>query len=136
MPGLGISTSNTTAYHPQSNGLVERMHWQLKAALKAWAAQQGWLDDLPLVLLGLRLAWKEGPDSSPLELLYGTSLCLLGQFIAGSEQAQDDACPDAFNQMMFQKMRELRPVLKTSWTFASSLCPEAPDGGRVRLRPS
>ncbi len=32
---LGIKYVQTTAYHPQSNGMVERAHGQLKAALRA-----------------------------------------------------------------------------------------------------
>ncbi len=35
---LGVQLINTTAYHPQSNGMVERCHGQLKAALRAWLA--------------------------------------------------------------------------------------------------
>ena len=50
------------------------MHCQLKGALKARLVDNGWIDDLPVVLLGLRYAWKEGPYSTPAELVYGTSL--------------------------------------------------------------
>ena len=50
---LGISASNTTAYHPQANSLVERMHWQLKASLKARLTGPKWMDELPIVLLGI-----------------------------------------------------------------------------------
>ena len=32
---LGSKRTRTTAYHPSANGLVERFHRQLKAALKA-----------------------------------------------------------------------------------------------------
>jgi transposase InsO family protein len=32
---LGVQIINTTAYHPQSNGMVDRCHGQLKAALRA-----------------------------------------------------------------------------------------------------
>ncbi|GFO45478.1 Pol polyprotein [Plakobranchus ocellatus] len=32
---LGINANTTTAYHPQANGMVERLHRQLKASLKA-----------------------------------------------------------------------------------------------------
>ncbi|WP_432422672.1 DDE-type integrase/transposase/recombinase [Streptococcus dysgalactiae] len=32
---LGCKHVRTTAYHPQANGLVERLHRQLKAALRA-----------------------------------------------------------------------------------------------------
>ena len=44
---------HTTAYHPQANGIVERFHRQLKAALKARLVGPAWVDELPLVLLGL-----------------------------------------------------------------------------------
>ena len=51
---LGIRLSATTAYHPQANGLVERMHRRLKEALKARLTSPNWYDQLPWVLLGLR----------------------------------------------------------------------------------
>ena len=80
---LGIASISTTAYHPQANGLVERMHRTLKAALKARLNNAAWMDELPLVLLGMRSAWKEGPDSTPAELLYGESLRLPGHLVPG-----------------------------------------------------
>ena len=61
---LGISCSTTTAYHPQANGMVERFHRQLKAALMAVASDRGWMSSLPLVLLGLRASWKQDLDLS------------------------------------------------------------------------
>jgi hypothetical protein len=39
---LGISRSLTTAFHPWSNGMVERAHRQLKDALRARAAGHDW----------------------------------------------------------------------------------------------
>ena len=53
---LGSKRARTTAYHPQSNGLVERFHRQLMAALKAQLNPSSWMDALPLVLLGIRTA--------------------------------------------------------------------------------
>jgi transposase InsO family protein len=44
---LGVKHSTTMAYHPQSNGLVERAHRQLKEALKSRLAGATWLDHLP-----------------------------------------------------------------------------------------
>jgi hypothetical protein len=41
---LNIQHSPTTAYHPQSNGLVERFHRQLKGALRSRAAAAHWHD--------------------------------------------------------------------------------------------
>ena len=77
---LGISASNTTAYHPQANGLVERMHRQLKASLKASLTGPKWIDELPMILLGIRTAWREDPECSLADLVYGTALHLLGEF--------------------------------------------------------
>ena len=77
---LGILASNTTAYHPQANGLVERMHWQLKASLKARLTGPKWMDELPMVLLGIQTAWHEDAEFSPADLVYGTALHLPGEF--------------------------------------------------------
>lgn len=56
---LGVRHVHTTAYHPSANGMVERLHRQLKAALIARDARTSWVDELPLVMLGIRSAIKE-----------------------------------------------------------------------------
>ncbi|KAK3784104.1 hypothetical protein RRG08_050716 [Elysia crispata] len=47
---LGVEANTTTAYHPQANGMVERLHRQLKASLKARTTGANWFDELPMVL--------------------------------------------------------------------------------------
>jgi transposase InsO family protein len=56
---LGISHQMTTAYHPQSNGMVERAYRQLKDALRSCLAGVQWPQHLPWALLGLRAAPKK-----------------------------------------------------------------------------
>jgi transposase InsO family protein len=51
---LSITHIQTTAYHPQSNGLVERFHRRLKDSLRARLAGSDWTSHLPWVLLGIR----------------------------------------------------------------------------------
>jgi hypothetical protein len=104
---LGINSRNTCAYRPQANGLVERLHRQLKGALKAKLAKTDWMDHLPLVMLGVRTAWREGLDASPAELLYGTTLRLPGEFIGAS---QDSIVPSSdFLLGLQSSMRVLTP---------------------------
>ena len=84
---LGIEHITTTAYHPQSNGLVERFHRQLKEALKARACGAAWTDHLPWVLLGLRAAPKEDSGVSAGEAVYGAQLKIPGQ-LTGQDASQ------------------------------------------------
>ena len=78
---LGISLHTTTAYHPQSNGLVERFHRSLKASLRARLNNPKWSEQLPWVLLGLRSAHKPDLNASPAQLVFRHTPCLPGQFI-------------------------------------------------------
>ena len=55
---LGIHQKNTTSYHPQCNGLVERFHRQLKASLTVRLTDSSWMTELPIVLLGIRTSWR------------------------------------------------------------------------------
>ena len=51
---LGTKRIRTTAYHPASNGMIERFHRQLKASLRAYCDPTRWLEfstkDFPHVL--------------------------------------------------------------------------------------
>lgn len=79
---LGTTRIRTTSYHPAANGMVERFHRQLKAALKAHEDPSRWSEQLPLTLLGIRSSIKEDLSCSAAELVFGTALRLPGQFVA------------------------------------------------------
>jgi transposase InsO family protein len=70
---LGIRHTMATAYHPQSNGMVERLHRRLKEALKAKLAAADWPDHLPWVMLGVRATPREDSGISVAELVYGAA---------------------------------------------------------------
>ena len=82
---LNIQHAQTTAYHPESNGLVERFHRRLKDALRARCAAADWVSHLPWVLLGLRAAQREADNISPAQAVYGGPLVLPGQFLDSPE---------------------------------------------------
>lgn len=76
---LDAKLHNTTSYHPQANGMVERFHRTLKAALTCHGKIQ-WTKTLPSVMLGLRSMLKDDLGSSCAELVYGEPLHLPGEF--------------------------------------------------------
>ncbi|XP_026467882.1 uncharacterized protein LOC113371475 [Ctenocephalides felis] len=64
--------TRTKAYHLQTNGLVERWHRKLKAALVCSTEPR--IKILPYVLLGLRNSFKADIKASRAEMVYGTTL--------------------------------------------------------------
>ena len=69
---LGVNHVLTTAFHPQSNGLLERFHQRLKDALRAPATSPSWVTQLPLIMLFLRGMLQEDVQRSPAEAVYGS----------------------------------------------------------------
>ena len=104
---LGIRRSRTTAYHPIANGLVERLHRQLKAAIRAQPEPERWTESLPLILLGIRSAVRADVQCSIAEMVYGTTLRLPGEFFAPSG---DSADPSLFASRLQSSMAALRPI--------------------------
>jgi hypothetical protein len=82
---LNIQHSPTSAYHPQSKGLVERFHRRLKDAFRSRAAAADWHNHLPRVMLGIRASFREGSEFSPAEAVFGSQLILPGQFVNTAE---------------------------------------------------
>ena len=113
---LGTRHLRTTAYHPCANGLVERLHRQLKAALKSYPQQGNWTDALPLVLLGIRTSIKEDLGCTAAQLVYGTTLHLPGSFFSAPTDSNPD--PQSYVLNLQYRMQQLqatppRPVNNT-----------------------
>jgi hypothetical protein len=102
----GIQLSRTTAHHPAANGLVVRFHRTLKAAIMCHADQQ-WTEALPLVLLGIRTAFKEDLQASVAELVYGETLRIPSELLIPTADPVD---PAHLITELRQHMTRLRPV--------------------------
>nr|VZI40227.1 unnamed protein product [Spirometra erinaceieuropaei] len=105
---LGCAHITTTAYHPASKGLVERLHRQLKSALMSQTESASWSDNLPLAILGIRSSVKEDIQCTAAELVYGTPLCLPGEYAQSS--TTNTNIPSTFVQQLKQRMAQLRPT--------------------------
>ncbi|XP_038054690.1 uncharacterized protein LOC119726909 [Patiria miniata] len=106
---LGSTRIRTTSYNPQSNGVVERFHCQLKASLKSHLDPSRWTEYLPITLLGIRATVKSDIACSPAELVYGTSMRLPGQFV---DPAKDTTLLDcsSFVDQLQHHMAQLSPA--------------------------
>ena len=106
---LGTKRIRTTANHQCPNGMVERFHRQLKACLKASSDSSKWTELLPLILLSLRTTFKQDLLCTPVQLVYGTTLRLPGQFFIPSP-ATMPLDPTLYADRLSSYMHQLRPV--------------------------
>ncbi|CAG4967877.1 unnamed protein product [Colias eurytheme] len=104
----GAKRVRTTSYHPCANGMVERMHRQLKSALMCHA--QTWSKALPVVLLGMRSALKEDLNVSSAELVYGEPLRLPGELVIQAEERRSPNDVADFVSDLRSQMEILRPI--------------------------
>ncbi|KAH8344971.1 hypothetical protein KR084_008388, partial [Drosophila pseudotakahashii] len=100
------ATAPTTPYHPQSNGIIERFHRTLKAALKCHNTTD-WYNRVPIVLLGLRATLKTDINASPAEMLYGTTIRLPGDLF---ESTRIEDCNSYFVKNLRNIMTQLQPL--------------------------
>ncbi|XP_055622389.1 uncharacterized protein LOC129765958 [Toxorhynchites rutilus septentrionalis] len=107
---LGITHLRTTAYHPQSNGIIERWHRTLKAAILCHDPNR-WTEHLPVILLGLRTTHKEDIGASPAEMVHGTTLRIPSEFFIDNALSRTEA---DFVVKLREAMRDLRPK-DTAW---------------------
>ena len=73
MNSLGIKTVTSSAYHPQSQGALERFHSTLKTMIRASCLdhQKDWDEGIPLLMFAARDAPQESLGFSPFELIVG-----------------------------------------------------------------
>ena len=101
----GIKHISTTAYHPESNGMVERLHRRLKESLIALGQGERlqWFWKLPMSLLALRSTMKPDIGASPAELVYGEGITVPGQLIGP---------PDLSDEELLRQQRSTRNNLR------------------------
>ncbi|UYV61572.1 EEF1A1 [Cordylochernes scorpioides] len=103
----GVKLKHTTAYHPQSNGKIERFHRTLKAAIRAHNSNK-WTESIPTVLLGLRAALRKDSDYSLTQMVYGKAIKLPGEFF---DAPKISTTPETFLHKLQKQMESLKPKL-------------------------
>ena len=116
----------TSPYHPQTNGLVERLHRTLKTSLRILSVSQSWTQSLPLVLLGWRNTPNRSSGVSPAQLLFGTNTRLPNELIENDLNTtiqEINAARDHFLSLdtnpMFTYSSSYKPFIPKSFTNAT-----------------
>lgn len=109
---------------PQSNGIIERWHRTLKAAIRCQQTES-WAEALPMILLGLRAVYKEDIESSPAEMVFGQTLRLPGEMIdakSSTKTTNEHEFITSFRQRMQQLEPTTTPLERQS--FRTKVTPE------------
>ena len=96
---------NTSAYHPQCDGLVERLNRTLTEMLSKSVpvGTKEWNDQLPYVLMAYRATLQASTNESPFFLLYGRDLKLPSETIL-SVPTRKVVKMDDYKSLMIQEM--------------------------------
>ncbi|UYV65657.1 hypothetical protein LAZ67_3004985, partial [Cordylochernes scorpioides] len=102
----GIKLRHSTAYHPQCNRKIERLHRTIKTAIRAHNSIK-WTETLPTVLLGLRAAINKDNNHSLSQMVYGKTIRLPGEFFDASKHHLH---AEEFVQQLQKQMELLKPL--------------------------
>lgn len=82
---LGVQHNCSSAYHPQSQGALERFHQMLKSLLCAYSVElnRDWEEGLPWLLLAAREVTQSSLGFSPNKLVFGHKVCGLLAIMGG-----------------------------------------------------
>ena len=70
---LGIKQDRSSAYHPESQGALERFHQTLKNMIRSYCfdTENDWDESIHLLLFAVRESVQESRGFSPFELVFG-----------------------------------------------------------------
>ena len=117
---LGLKKVNTTAYHPQTDGLVERFNCTLTDMLSKKVARSGkdWDIQLPYVLFAYRASAQHSTGESPFFLLYGRDPVLPTTEMLEPTQERTNLDVDNY-------IREISLRMSSAWKTAQAKIKEA-----------
>lgn len=113
---LHIHKQFTTAYHPQTDGLVERMNSTLQHMLKAYtdSGQKDWDLWLPYVLFAYRTSAHESTKESPFYLMFARDSHAPVDVTLGVTSVLEKTPTKPYAREMVQRMKEAHELAKES----------------------
>ncbi|KAK4287334.1 hypothetical protein Pmani_039592, partial [Petrolisthes manimaculis] len=127
MRQLNITQVSSTAYHPQSQGTIERFHQTLKSMLRKHCEdyQKEWDKSLPYVLFAIREVPNESLGFSPFELLFGHN-------VKGPLRLVKEKWLEESNERgLLKYVTDVKLRLKRAWELAECNLKKAQTGMKV-----
>lgn len=105
---LGIKKTRTTAYRPQSDGLVERFNRTLITMVTAYAAdhQRTWDKYLPMLTMAYRSTPQESSGLSPNQLMLGREVNLPIDILMGQPPETKEVETNAYAAELRERMED------------------------------
>ena len=110
---LGVEVKIVPPYHQSTNGAIERQHRSLKESIKASLIEMGnlhkdkWMQQLPLTLLGRRVALQEDMGASPAQLTLGGTPVIPGILVPSSESEKEEKPHELLKTLQCPRTRTL-----------------------------
>ena len=103
---VGIHHKRTTAYHPQSNGHIERIHRTMKVAFRALEDSSTWKCHLPWIKLMMNNLICDINSYSSFQQTFGQSAKLPGTIMFQNEITPDFTLNNLHTQAFFELMNQ------------------------------
>ena len=119
-----IKHNTTTAYHPQSNGLVERAHRDLKRAIYALDDRSTWSVHLPYFILQMNNLRNDRNLYSPHQRLFGLPSQLPGYLLFPPKfppETVEDVNTAVFMELMSHHQKYSRPLVNSKVYISKDL---------------
>ena len=116
---MNTSRVHTTAYHPQTDGLVERFNATLATMLSMFVSshQKDWDEFIPYVLFAYRTSIQESTQETPFYLLYGRD-ARLPVDVALSTPTRHYTSVDDYKTEMLDKLQHAFTLAKENTQLA------------------
>ena len=118
---LGIEQKKSSAYHPQSQGAIERFHQSMKFMLKTYCHEndRDWDEGLPLVLFAARETMADSLGFSPFELVFGHTVrgplkCLKEKLLSPQESTSLLEYVSSFRDRLYLAREHAKAHLESS----------------------
>ena len=101
---LGVKKVNSTSYHPQTDGLVERFHRTIldMMAKTSRRERKTWDERLPYLLFAYRATIQDSTQASPFRLLYGREARLPTTHVMEPQEPRE--VPEGYCEEFSQRM--------------------------------